>query len=61
MLAGLQARILSALSHEVPVDDGAREPVAEPLAVLEWSYPNLRDLIAGRTVLDLGCAFGDQV
>lgn len=60
MLVGLQTRILGALSHEEPVDDGSRGSLAEPLEVLEWSYPNLYQLIAGKTVLDLGCAFGDQ-
>lgn len=60
MLTGMQVRILDFLSHEVPVDDGSHEPVENPLRILEWSYPNLAQLIAGKSVLDFGCAFGDQ-
>lgn len=58
VLARLQIRLLAALSKEIPTDDD--RPPENPLGVLEWSYPNLGELIRGRSVLDLGCGFGDQ-
>jgi len=60
MLTDIQTRILSAFSREVQVDDGSSAAVEGPLKILEWSYPNLREMIAGKTILDFGCGYGDQ-
>ena len=57
----LETLLLGAVSSERLMDDGSMTPTREPLKVLEWSYPNLREVISSNAVLDFGCGFGDQV
>lgn len=51
--------LLSALSREVAVADGST-PSDDPLKILRWAYPDLEELISGKSVLDFGCGFGEQ-
>lgn len=53
----------SEVPYDDPTDPGARarrEIPREPLLTLQRGFPNLRELVHGRDLLDFGCGFGDQ-
>ena len=55
----LAAAILGLLSRERNIPSGGTS-AKEPLKVLQREYPSLRELIAGKSVLDYGCGHGEQ-
>lgn len=52
--------LLARLSSEQAEGEGDAAASGDPLSTLLSSYPDLSDLVRGKTVLDFGCGRGDQ-
>lgn len=52
--------LLASLSSEVTSEDGDSSGDEDPLVTLLSSYPDLANLVRGKSVLDFGCGRGDQ-
>ena len=55
----ITAAILARLSRNRDLPSGGTS-ATEPLKVLQREYPNLRELIGAKSVLDFGCGHGEQ-
>lgn len=56
----LAEHIISAFSRPPVWGDYTARPAGNPLELLETEYPDLRELVSDKSVLDFGCGYGYQ-
>jgi len=60
VILSLAEHLLLAFSRAPQQGDYTVPPVDNPLGLLESEYPDFREMVAGKRVLDFGCGFGHQ-